>query len=74
MHFLYMRKDLDGSLRREIKETYSPPNWGGDCGEVPATRPQRAGKPATISIHTYDMLKLYPGTDFTPYNGRLLQG
>lgn len=64
---LYMRKDWMEACGVEIKETYSPSELVEIAEKFRDQDPGGLGSQLVpISIHTYDMLKLYPGTDFTP--------
>ena len=54
----------------EIKETYSPSELVEIAEKFRDQDPGGLGSQLVpISIHTYDMLKLYPITDFTPADG-----
>lgn len=64
---LYMRKDWMEACGVEIKETYSPSELVEIAEKFRDQDPGGLGSQLVpISIRTYDMLKLYPGTDFTP--------
>ena len=64
---LYMRKDWMEACGVEIKETYSPSELVEIAEKFRDQDPGGLGsRLVPISIRTYDMLKLYPGTDFTP--------
>ena len=64
---LYMRKDWMEACGVEIKETYSPSELVEIAEKFRDQDPGGLGSQLVpISIHSYDMLKLYPGTDFTP--------
>ena len=64
---LYMRKDWMEACGVEIKETYSPSELVEIAEKFRDQDPGGLGSQLVpISINTYDMLKLYPGTDFTP--------
>lgn len=67
---LYMRKDWMEACGVEIKETYSPSELVEIAEKFRDQDPGGLGSQLVpISIHTYDMLKLYPITDFTPADG-----
>lgn len=67
---LYMRKDWMEACGVEIKETYSPSELVEIAEKFRDQDPGGLGSQLVpISINTYDMLKLYPGTDFTPALG-----
>ena len=64
---LYMRKDWMEACGVEIKDTYSPSELEEIATKFKEMDPGNVGSQLVpISIRTYDMLKLYPGTDFTP--------
>lgn len=64
---LYMRKDWMEACGVEIKETYSPSELVEIAEKFRDQDPGGLGSQLVpISIRTYDMLKLYPATDFTP--------